>query len=279
MFQIKVMTPDDYGFAVDLANTMGWGMEKEDFRFNQMLEPEGCLMLFNGVEPAGVATCISFGAVGWFGNLIVKPEHRKHGAGRLLLEHAVKYLKRRDVETVGLYAYQHLKEFYGKSGFKADIDFAVMHNENVAGFDGEMTSFDEQTDFSVLNGFDTGFFGADRSKLLKGILGKENRLCYVSVKDREVNGYVLAKVYEHMAEVGPLVCKPNNEALAKALLTKVLCELEGRQVSIYLPQKQSGLLIFLEEAGFKNAFLLSRMFLGSPKVQNYIHTAESLERG
>ena len=131
MLKVKVMTETDYGFAVDLANTMDWSMEEADFKFNQMLEPEGCLVLFNNTQPIGIATCISFGKVGWFGNLIVKQDQRKHGAGRLLLEHAIRYLKGKGVETVGLYAYHHLKEFYGKSGFKADIDLAVMHNENV----------------------------------------------------------------------------------------------------------------------------------------------------
>jgi len=166
MFQVKVMTPNDYGFAVDLANTMDWGMETEDFRFNQMLEPQGCLVLFSGNEPVGIATCISFGKVGWFGNLVVKPKERKHGAGRILLEHAISHLKGKGVETVGLYAYPHLKEFYGKSGFKADIDLAVMHNENVPAIEGKVQDFEEKPDFSALNSFDSKFFGADRSRLL-----------------------------------------------------------------------------------------------------------------
>jgi hypothetical protein len=94
-----------------------------------------------------------------------------------------------------------------------------------------------------------------------------------------VDGYVLAKVYESMAEIGPLVCRPDNEELAKGLLAKVLSELEGRNVSVYLLQNQTGLLQFLESNGFKKGFSLSRMFLGSTKVQDCIYLAESLERG
>ena len=101
MLKVKVMTETDYGFAVDLANTMNWSMEEADFKFNHLLEPEGCLVLFNDTQPIGIATCISFGNVGWFGNLIIKQDQRKHGAGRLLLEYAIRYLKSKGVETVG----------------------------------------------------------------------------------------------------------------------------------------------------------------------------------
>jgi GNAT superfamily N-acetyltransferase len=279
MLKVRVMTEMDYGFAVDLANTMDWGMEQADFRFNQMLEPDGCLVLLNNSEPIGIATCISFGKIGWFGNLIVKPDRRKHGAGRLLLEHAVNYLKSKGVETVGLYAYQHLKEFYGKSGFKADIDLAVMHNDAVSVSKRNTLNFEVHPDFSVLNRFDQRFFGADRSRLLKSIVEDETNLCFASTSGKEVDGYILAKVYEGIAEVGPLVCKPKDEKTAQALLETALGELRGKHVSVYLPENQTWLLRFLEANGFKKDFSLSRMFLGSSKIQDCIYVAESLERG
>jgi hypothetical protein len=108
---------------------------------------------------------------------------------------------------------------------------------------------------------------------------EENNLCFASMNGKEVNGYILAKVYESMAEVGPLVCSPDEESLAIGLLETALSRLQGRHVSLYLPEKQSGLLKFLESAGFQKDFSLSRMFLGAPKVQDCIYIAESLERG
>ncbi len=279
MLKVRVMTETDYGFAVDLANTMDWSMEQADFRFNQMLEPEGCLVLLNNAEPIGIATCISFGKIGWFGNLIVKPDQRRSGAGRLLLEHAIAYLKGKGVETVGLYAYQHLKEFYGKSGFKADVNLAVMHNDNVSAGNWNPPEFEAHPDFSALNRFDTKFFGADRSRLLKSIMQEEGNLCYASMDGKEVNGYILAKVYESMAEVGPLICRPKDDEAARGLLARMLTELQGRYVSIYLPESQTGLLKFLLDMGFQKAISLSRMFLGIPKIQECTYIAESLERG
>ena len=71
MFQVKPMDQKDFGFAVELANTMDWNMATEDFQFAKQLEPEGCFVLFDDSKRVGIATCISYGKVGWFGNLIV----------------------------------------------------------------------------------------------------------------------------------------------------------------------------------------------------------------
>ena len=93
-------------------------MAPEDFQFMTQLEPEGCFVLFDDSKPIGIATCISYGKVGWFGNLIVKEEYRSKGAGSLLVKHAINYLHGKGVETIGLYAYPNLIKFYGNLGFR-----------------------------------------------------------------------------------------------------------------------------------------------------------------
>ncbi len=77
MFQVEVMRPDDFDFAVTLANTMNWNMTPDDFQFSLALEPEGCFILKDHNKRLGLITSISYGKVGWFGNLIVTPEARR----------------------------------------------------------------------------------------------------------------------------------------------------------------------------------------------------------
>ena len=108
MFHVKPMRIEDFQFATDLANTMDWNMATSDFEFMSSLEPEGCFVVFQGSERVGIATSISFGEVGWFGNLIVKQETRSRGVGGLVVKHAVNYLKSKGVKTIGLYAYPQL---------------------------------------------------------------------------------------------------------------------------------------------------------------------------
>ncbi len=87
MFQVKPMSFDDFPFATILANTMNWNMATEDFEFLASLEPEGCFVVFQGSERLGIATSISYGKVGWFGNLIVKEKYR-NTAHRFLIVHS-----------------------------------------------------------------------------------------------------------------------------------------------------------------------------------------------
>ncbi|MCL2287838.1 MAG: GNAT family N-acetyltransferase [Candidatus Bathyarchaeota archaeon] len=279
-FQVKVMSVEDYGFAVDLANTMDWHVDMTDFGLNQFLEPNGCLVLFDGSIPVGIATCVSFGSVGWFGNFVVTPEYRRQGAGRLLLEYAINYLKSKGVETIGLYGYPYLEKYYSKFGFKTDNTvLTVMHNSNVQLDSLDTFEFASQPDFSVLARFDCDFFGADRSYLLRSILRDRSSLCYASFVNGEMTGYVLSKNCGSISEVGPLVCRSDLPDVALELLKAMLQRLVNRQVFLYLPQNQRAFETFLLSVGFKKNFSLSRMFLGESKIQNGIYLIESLERG
>jgi GNAT superfamily N-acetyltransferase len=49
----------------------------------------------------GTATCIGYGKVGWFGNLIVDASYRRHGLGKQLLQKALQVLQAKGVTTVG----------------------------------------------------------------------------------------------------------------------------------------------------------------------------------
>ncbi|MDR0318959.1 MAG: GNAT family N-acetyltransferase [Nitrososphaerota archaeon] len=282
------MSARDYEFAVDLANTMNWNTDVADFEFNHFLESDGCLMLFNGSVPVGIATCIHFGEIGWFGNFIVKPEYRRQGAGRLLLEYAVKYLQSKGVQTIGLYAYPHLEKYYSNFGFKTDSDkdvvLTVMCNSNVQAAPCgsslfSVEQFSVQSDFSVLARFDSEFFGADRSKLLKRLLHDKSSLCYVSFVGKEMVGYVLSNDHGNTLEVGPLVCRPDLPDVALELLRVMFQRLANRSVVLYLSPNQVVLEAFLLELGFRKSFSLSKMFLGGSKIQSGVCLVESLERG
>jgi GNAT superfamily N-acetyltransferase len=279
MFHVEKMKTEDFSFAVQLANTMNWNVAVEDFEFMVKLEPQGCFVLFHKQERFGIATTISFGKVGWLGNLVVKESARRAGAGSLLVRHAIDYLKNKGVETVGLYAYPHLVKFYESLGFESDIDFLVLQGK--AGFpptEGNARKVKRQDVPEVID-FDCQCLGANRKKLLEPILLNKDNLCYITTENSEITGYVAAKVQDKMVEVGPVICHKNRVEHALLLLKTVLSRLNGLEVFAYIPQKETELLNTLYQAGLKEAFRVVRMFLGTAISKNCIYTAESLERG
>ena len=281
MFRVATIRTRDVSFAVKLANTMNWNMIDEDFDFMLQLEPNGCFVLFDESAPVGISTCISYGKIGWFGNLVVQENYRKKGAGTILLQRSIEYLRHGKVETVGLYAYPHLIGFYEHFGFKIDMDFSVLKGKPVSFTVSEVVREAKSRETPEILALDSQCFGADRSKLLKPILSRMNNLCFVSVRNAEIVGYVAAKVYQDMAEVGPLVCKENHADVAVPLLKTVLCRLCGLDLDVFMcvSGKQNAIMDVLLESGFKKDFGVVRMFLGPAVAESCICLAESLERG
>jgi ribosomal protein S18 acetylase RimI-like enzyme len=281
MFRVERMSVYDFLFAVQLANTMDWNMALEDFEFMAKLEPKGCFVLFHGSERVGIATSVSFGKVGWFGNLIVKEDYRKKGAGTFLVKHAIKYLKSTGVETTGLYAYPHLIEFYKNFGFKPDVDFLFFQGKAVSSVTEGTLQLREakEQDIPALIDFDCQCFGAHRKKLLEPTLLNTGNLCYIAVDNHEIIGYGAAKVYDEMAEIGPLICRQNRVNIAVTLLTTILSRLGNHDVFICVPTEETALLEALSKVGLQENFRVTRMFLGPTVAKNCTYIAESLERG
>jgi predicted N-acetyltransferase YhbS len=281
MFQIVKMEPEHFPAVVELANTMDWHMTEEDFAFNSLLEPDGALVLLDDDKVVGAATCISYGTVGWFGNLIVDSHYRKHGLGRQVLEQALRVLQAQGVATVGLYAYLHLVNFYGAVGFVRDVDFVVLKAHKVKAQPSSVANVKRLSAemHAQIVGLDAHCFGASRQRLFQTILGNPSNPCYGSFDGVELVGFVAAKVYDGAAELGPLACKPGRSQTAQSLLTRLLQDLEGNEAYLYLPASESALLQLAQQAGFTEQFRLARMFFGPPVAARCIYSAESLERG
>jgi hypothetical protein len=279
MFHVEKMEVSDLHFAVQLANTMNWNMTPEDFKFMMHLEPRGCFVQFQGDKPVGIATSIAFCKVGWFGDFIVKEDVRGEGAGSLLVQTAIEYLRSMGAETIGLYAYPHSVKFYRRFGFETDIDFSVMTGKAALPANQKKVKVAEKQDIPELIDLDSICFGASRKKLLENILLNKANLCYVSADNNELTGFVAAKVYGKMAEVGPLICPANHVDEATLLLRAILSSLAGFDVFIYVPKKEIALLDVLNKVGLKEEFSVVRMFLGLASAKNCMYAAESLERG
>jgi hypothetical protein len=271
------MGPEDFAFSVELANTMNWNMTPDDFKFNLDIEPTGSFILQDNNQPYGLITSVSYGNVGWFGNLIVTSNARRKGAGHTLVRHTLRYLHEKGVKTVGIYAYPQLESFYRSLGFKPDEEFVVMHNPQVNCTHPFSATPATLQDLPLLNQLDYACFGWNRQKLLGAIMGNPKNPVLCLKEAGCVVGFVAAKVYGQNAELGPLVC--NLPDIARQLVLAVLNRLDGLAVSVYLPLNQKSLCEILIGLGVVEDFRLIRMFWGKPKPNSCMYIAESLERG
>jgi N-acetylglutamate synthase-like GNAT family acetyltransferase len=258
---------------------MNWSLTTADFEFMIELEPDGCFILLENSKKIGLATTISFGTIAWFGNLIVSESHRKRGAGSQLVRHSVDYLKRKHVRTIGLYAYTDRIPFYERLGFRCDMEFTVLNGRGSSLPVKFVAGLADKQDLQKIIEFDQSCFGASRRKLLEPIILDSDNLCLLSAEGKRIVGYVVAKVYRQMGEIGPLVCQKGREDVAVNLLRSLLSRLEGYEVSMFVPNKASAILESLKTLRFAESFRVTRMFHGSPITEDCICMAESLERG
>jgi len=279
MFQIRKLLEEDFDFAVNLTDTRDWQQTEEDFGFMLEMEPEGCFILLYDSERVGLVTNVSFGKVGWLGNLIVDEKHRKEGGGRLLMQYSLEYFRSRGVETVGLFAYMDTVEFYRKLGFIYDSDFVVLNGKGFSSDTKADVKKVDESDVDAIVDFDCSCFGGSRGKLFKPLLQSRGNICYVSYDEEQICGYAMAKVYWNTADVGPLMCKQDRGDLALELLKKLFDKLQSFEVSLCVPRKETVILEFLREHGFSEKFRVARMFLGLSNVKGCVYIPESLERG
>lgn len=279
MFSVRNMSRGDFAFAVSLTETMGWGLDEEDFEFMRRLEPKGCFVLLRNSERIGVVTTLCFNHVGWLGNLIVNDQYRKKGIGTMLATHAIAYLVDKGVKTIGLYSYMDKVSFYEKLGFKSDSKFVVLRGRGFASTNNPLLKRATKSNIRRIVEYDASCLGFSRVKLLKAILTNTDNLCYMCFENDELQGYGIAKVYNGTAEVGPLVCHQGRNQVAIEILNTIVNRLKDFEIFMCIAERQKKLVDILVGHGFRVGFPVTRMFRGEPIDKGFVYIAESLERG
>jgi GNAT superfamily N-acetyltransferase len=273
------MEARDVPRSVALTDLMNWGFEEEDFFFMMELEPRGCFVALKDDEVIGVVTSISFGSVGWIGNVIVSPEERRRGAGATLVSEALNHLKAEGVTAIGLYAYRNVIPFYESLGFKADRDFSWLMCGNVSWIGESMPELDSR-DLEVVMEFDEQCFGASRKRLLETIYNSPQGICGAILDDGKPISYLMATKSSTSAEIGPWICMPGREEEGFHLFRSFGKALHGLEAHVGVPSDRSDVINFLSSLGFAEDFPVVRMFHGPvPPDRNCALAMESLERG
>jgi len=131
MYKIKTMVIDNYNEIINLwKNTDGIGLTGNDDSkksIKKFLEknPNTCFVVEYNKEIVGTIMGGSDGRRGHIYHLMVKPEHRKNGLGKKLLEKAEKALKKEGIRKIFLVVFKKNKTgntFWENNGYKTRND-------------------------------------------------------------------------------------------------------------------------------------------------------------
>jgi ribosomal protein S18 acetylase RimI-like enzyme len=272
------MRRSDFAFAIKLTDTMNWDLTEKDFTFMMELEPEGCFVALADAKRVGITTTAHYGKIGCIGNVIVDARYRSKGVGVKLVKEATRYLSDRFASTIALYAYQNTVEFYEKMGFKADyqlIRFTGEGHKNQETHENvrAMTRLDLREAVRM----DQACMNWNRERLLRRKFTDSSGLCYAARENGKLVGFVMADLYRQ--EIGPLICRVDQDEEAINLLKTVLGKLVNVEVSIGVSEKRRRIADALVAMNFKEEFRVALMYLGEALPNtNCMVAMESLER-
>ncbi len=203
---VRALTPADIPSAMELSKAAKWNQTPEDWFRVLQLAREG----FRCVEAAGkvvaTASLLPYGTrLAWIGMVLTRPEYRRQGYARELVEDLIVRAEANKIRTLKLDATDDGRPLYEKLGFVVEETVErwglAAHSVPVSG---KGDTDDARIPDEVFS-LDEAAFGVSRKELLDMLL--ESGRCSVTAR-----GYALSRPGAAARYLGPCVAASEAEA-------------------------------------------------------------------
>lgn len=265
LIEITDMEENDIPNAVKLTDKEDWKNTYEDWK--RLYRIGGSVVAREDGELIGISTALSFGTIGVIGNVVVKKEKRMGGAGRLLVERALKILEK--CETIKVHSLMPATPFYRKFGFvpsgMSTYFERRMGGDSIQPFDvfeaEDIVSIDEC--WKEVIEIDMKQFGGDREKLLAEFKKTVPNMALAKISTTgEVLSYIMAKGDEKYYEIGPWIIKPGCKDWQRLFDKAVGGAPEGAKIGILVPSQNYRITSYLESVGYEPGMYTTDMLRG-----------------
>ncbi|HEX9935173.1 MAG TPA: GNAT family N-acetyltransferase, partial [bacterium] len=196
---------------------------------------EGCFLALLNSRPIGMGIATSHGECGFIGEIIVLPEERGRGVGRVILDHAVRYLLGKGCRSISLDGVVKAVPLYERAGFRKVCRSCRFYGH----FSGRMQQRTlhpnvrhmTEADLVKVLRLDRDAFGADRSFFLLRRFRMHPELCHIFVQSMDVYGYLFGRRGNHLVSFGPWYCD-SHVSFPAALLQNAAAEVEGMRIGV-----------------------------------------------
>jgi GNAT superfamily N-acetyltransferase len=117
-FEIRAMTADDVGAAIELARAQGWRDRTRFYEFVMRVPTCQPLVGIAGGRLVATGLGTANGSVGWLGAIAVEAELRRRGFGRAMTDELIRRLREAGCETLSLEATDAGRPMYERMGFR-----------------------------------------------------------------------------------------------------------------------------------------------------------------
>jgi GNAT superfamily N-acetyltransferase len=208
------MKPSDIPSAMELSAIANWNQTPEDWNRVMQLFAEGCRCIEDAGKIVATTSLLPYGRqLAWIGMVLTRPEYRRHGLARRLMEDAIVAAERSGIRTLKLDATDEGRPLYESLGFVVENSverWGRDYGEFVAAKGGAVKerSRNEQLP-GHLFALDMEAFGTERKELLEAL----SAVGRCSVTE---NGYAFSRSGRVAQYLGP--CVASFEADARQLI-------------------------------------------------------------
>jgi GNAT superfamily N-acetyltransferase len=254
---LRLLHSADLHSAIELSRLAGWNQTIDDWQTVLRHDPEGCFAIEVDDRIVATTTLVCYRSrLAWIGMVLTRPEYRRMGFARRLVETALERAAALKIESVKLDATPEGQPLYEKLGFKTEqIVERWFH-------DGRWTRpLDQPESQSAQYSLETDFeaFGADRSLLLQQLASRKLPIA-------ASGAHCFARSGTRASYLGPCVA-PEVKA-ARAVIEQCL---QGSLESGWywdLLSTNTNAIELAKEIGFVPQRRLERMVLGSSFKKN-----------
>lgn len=273
----REMTASDIAGGLRLCRAAGWNQLERDWR--ALLEPPSVFRAaVRENDVVGTAGAVVYGAeLAWVCMVLVDPAERGRGLGTALVEQVLERLP--EGVAVGLDATPSGQPVYTRLGFSPTAAFARLEcapaaRRSAAGAEAlrahEALRPLREGDLSRVLAWDREVFGADRSRILRGLIAAAPEYAWRLEADDALSGYCLGRPGQSSAHLGPVVAL--DWRTAGALVSRCLAADPDRRFTLDAapgPQWRSR----LQQLGFSEQRPFTRMYRGGGPVRGRIEHA------
>ncbi len=258
---LRPLTTDDVPAGLRLGALAGWNQTEDDWRLLLSCGAGGRFAAVHNGRVVGTACGLAYAPdLAWIGMVLVDPEYRRLGIATRLMEAALESLA--GCGAVGLDATAAGRAVYARMGFTelcAVSRMVARRLPRLAVPEGVRAMTED--DLAGVCGLDAAGFGVDRRVLLRALRAGQPGLAWVRAAGGGVAGACVGRAGACYHQVGPVYGRSAADAIA--VLGAALSGLRGKDVAVDVPAGQSGLLAWLDEAGFVEERRFVRMIRGS----------------
>ena len=267
---LRPMKLVDIPQGMRLSILADWNQTEVDWQMLYYAGDGGCFCVVAGDMIIGTVTTVTYSEkISWIGMVLVDPEYRRQGIGRMLVNAAVDSCRSKGY-NIFLDATPLGRQMYDQLGFTEihmvyRLCYDLKNNQALNIKDCQPLTNVMQTE--VLK-FDEKVFGAQRKNVFPVLWANHFHLAYCSILDGELAGFCLGREGRQFTQIGPV--QAVNGTIARQLVLTGLANSRMPGVILDVPDHNQAWLNWLKSIGFSVLRPFVRMGLNATSYAGQI---------